>query len=277
MNKTILGLALLFLTSIFVSCEKEEADTTPPVIQISAPEDDKVLIIGNEIHFEADFSDAGGLKSYKIDIHDNLNGHNHKSSKGSVAWSYQKSWDFVAGAKNAHIHHHDIKIPITVGSDSLSPGSYHFMIYCTDVSGNENWLAVDVVLAYSGDTVAPVFSGLTGPSAQQEFSTGQTISLGGMVSDNDMLHALWVFLLPEGTDPEQANQEESIVVLYAHEELEGLSSSAFSGSINIGQVLDQGETPKPVTWAAGAYFLIAKAVDESGNVVYSPPFPVILQ
>jgi hypothetical protein len=141
---------------IFVSCEKKDGDTIAPQITIDEPIDDEVLILGADVHFEADFLDDVELKSYKIDIHDNFNGHSHKSLQTKVPWTYQKSWTFDTGLKNAHIHHHEILVPEMVDGDSIQPGHYHFMVYCTDAAGNESWTARDVEIVAASDTLPAV-------------------------------------------------------------------------------------------------------------------------
>jgi len=146
--KYITASLMLSLVFFMFSCEKNKVDTQNPVISIISPEEEEVVYIGSEIHFEVDFADDVELKSYKVDIHSNFDGHNHKSAlKGeSVAWSFQKSWNFEEGKKTAHIHHHEIVIPIQIERNEITEGEYHLMVYCTDASGNESWTAVPIDL-----------------------------------------------------------------------------------------------------------------------------------
>ena len=89
-----------------------------------------------------DLSDDVMLKSYKIDVHNNFDGHSHtRAGDGTTPFSFKKEYD-LTGKREAHIHHHDIKIPATA-----TPGKYHLMIYCTDAAGNESYVARDVVLS----------------------------------------------------------------------------------------------------------------------------------
>ncbi|MDR1526957.1 MAG: DUF4625 domain-containing protein [Dysgonamonadaceae bacterium] len=123
---------------------KEDSDTTRPVINLIEPAEDDVLQIGNSngIHFEAEFSDDEALASYKVDIHPDFDGHTHtRSSDETVDFEFNQSWP-ISG-RNAPIHHHEIKIP-----ENATPGDYHLMVYCTDVAGNESYIAVDVVLSH---------------------------------------------------------------------------------------------------------------------------------
>ncbi len=145
----IAGMAII-LSAAAVSCDKNEGDTTMPVINLIEPEDGDVLTIGDEIHLDMELSDDVMLKSYKVDIHSNFDGHAHSSSLNvrsdvgtTVDFTFNKSWD-VSG-KNEYVHHHEIKIPA-----NATPGSYHLMIYCTDAAGNESRVARGIVLSTEG-------------------------------------------------------------------------------------------------------------------------------
>lgn len=142
---------MLFISLFIVSCEKDDADTVKPVITITGPEDDEAIFIGSEIHFEVDFSDDTELKSYKVDIHSNTDGHSHKAvtTNDSVAFTFQKSWEFEPGLKNAKINHYEIEIPVLIDGKPILEGHYHFLVYCTDVAGNESWTATEVEILKS--------------------------------------------------------------------------------------------------------------------------------
>lgn len=137
--------AASFLT--FSSCDKEKtADTVKPAIHLIAPEEGETLEIGDEhgIHLEMELSDDVKLNSYKVDIHPNFDGHSHtRAASETVDFRYVNRWD-VTG-KNAHIHHHDIKIP-----SNATPGNYHLMVYCIDAAGNETFVARNIVLSTEG-------------------------------------------------------------------------------------------------------------------------------
>ncbi|MDR1624405.1 MAG: DUF4625 domain-containing protein [Tannerellaceae bacterium] len=141
-------MVISFIT--FLSCDKDDdADTTKPVINLIEPEEGDILKIGSDVHFDLEVSDDVALKSYKVDIHPNFDGHVHSATLRSesletVDFTFNKSWDLSA-QKNAAIHHHEIEIPA-----SATPGDYHLMVYCTDVAGNEAYLARNIVLSTEG-------------------------------------------------------------------------------------------------------------------------------
>lgn len=144
MKNIILILLLLSIGVVLTSCSKDDKDTTKPQIMILEPSDDQVFYPGEAIHFGAEFIDNEELSSYKIDIHPNEDGHDHKSTRGEGEWIFQKSWQFEAGKRNANIHHEEIVIPVEVDGSPIHTGDYHFLVYCTDKAGNESWIAISV-------------------------------------------------------------------------------------------------------------------------------------
>lgn len=141
---SLLVMSVLFFTACSDS-DNPLSDTTKPVILLNAPAVGSVLMAGSEhgVHFDMDLSDDTMLKSYKIEIHNNFDGHGHdtRSATETVAFVFNRSYD-VSGQKTAHIHHHDIVIPA-----NATPGNYHLMVYCTDAAGNEAYLARNIVLS----------------------------------------------------------------------------------------------------------------------------------
>jgi hypothetical protein len=154
--KTVFKFYFVCLTAIFPvtfsSCDKDDNnDTTKPVINLVEPEEGATLKIGddNGVHFDLELSDDVMLKSYKVDIHPNFDGHAHSPSlkattETTVDFMFNKSWD-VPDQKNADIHHHEIKIPA-----NATPGDYHLMVYCTDAAGNEAYIARNIILSTEG-------------------------------------------------------------------------------------------------------------------------------
>ena len=133
----------------FVSCGDVGYDSTPPVINLIEPEDGAILKIGSSIHFDMELSDNEMLFSYKVEIHNAFDGHEHtkslKAQDGTTPFAFQKSWD-VSGQKNAKIHHHEIVIP-----QDATPGNYHLMVYCTNAARIESYIARKIVLSHDGE------------------------------------------------------------------------------------------------------------------------------
>lgn len=142
--------SILAVSALFVSCSDDEkdGDTTKPVINLIEPEEGAMLKPGSTIHFEMDLSDDVMLGSYKVEIHNNFDGHDHTKAAAdeTVAFAFNRSLD-VSGQKNTHIHHHEIEIPA-----NAKEGNYHLMVYCTDAAGNESYVARNIVLSKDGAT-----------------------------------------------------------------------------------------------------------------------------
>ncbi len=152
--KTILTATVLAVSTIIISCN-DEGDTTKPVIELSEPADGDVFAPGDEICIEMDLSDDTALASFKINIHNAFDGHEHSDSDSDHdtdhdddedyntdtdnAFSYNQTSDDleidILGLKNSHQHIH-VDIP-----DTSAHGDYHLMIYCYDTAGNESYVA----------------------------------------------------------------------------------------------------------------------------------------
>ncbi|MGD9994366.1 MAG: DUF4625 domain-containing protein [Salinivirgaceae bacterium] len=153
MKKQILLIAAIAVA--LVSCKKEDVDNTAPEINMVQPVFDQVIAIGSAIPFEATFTDNVALKAYKIDIH-SAEGHVHtKNAKLNQSeghpWTYEKSWDFEMGLTQSEVKHNLIEVPDSIMGEEgflvpVMPGEYHMGIFCTDISGNENHVFIDIIL-----------------------------------------------------------------------------------------------------------------------------------
>ena len=148
MKKTIVFVASLFTVALFIACKDEVKDVVKPTINLHEPADHDTLFVGHEVHLDMELSDDVKLKSYKVDIHSNLDGHSHANVKqaDAKAWVYTKVWD-LSGLRNTDIHHHDIVVPDSIDGSPIAKGSYHFSVQVLDEAGNESKVFVDVVVA----------------------------------------------------------------------------------------------------------------------------------
>lgn len=146
---TLLAVALVSVVS-FASCsDDDDVDNTAPTINLVAPAEGAILKIGGDVHFDAEFADDVLLGSYRVEIHNDFDGHSHTKSAlaegETVDFTFDKAWSF-SGQKNADVHHHEIVIP-----ENATPGKYHMMVYCLDAAGNETHVVRNIVLSHDGE------------------------------------------------------------------------------------------------------------------------------
>lgn len=156
MKKRILFgfILVLSLSVIFVACDKDDKDTEKPVISDFDPKSGQELLIGDSegFIFNATFTDNDGLASYKIDIHNNFDGHDHKSSEvvasDSIPFAYVETGN-LNGGKEQTISS-KIVIPnsqTASGTEKyIRAGKYHFVVYCIDKSGNQTVNSHNIIL-----------------------------------------------------------------------------------------------------------------------------------
>jgi len=134
------GTLFIILLLVFQSCdEDDDVDTTAPTIEITDPVSGEAFEAGDHAHFEGIFTDDIALATFKIDIHNNFDGHDHggrtavvAEDPGLIKWAYEESFDIPAGSKNYDAHLHDeIEIP-----GNTMAGPYHFIVSAIDQSGN---------------------------------------------------------------------------------------------------------------------------------------------
>ena len=137
-HKTILVTisSFLFLTSCSES--DEVLDTTKPEIILGKPSDHQHFEFGDNIEIQALLKDNIELGSYKIDIHSDNDGHQHKTSE--KAWEYSNS-GVIKGNKTFQLEK-SIQIP----NEKYKEGHYHLGIIVTDTSGNETQSFIEIVI-----------------------------------------------------------------------------------------------------------------------------------
>lgn len=156
-NLIILAVLGLFLTVSFASCGEDEGDITPPIINLISPADGATIEAGTALELEMELSDNDMLKSYKVNIHNAFDGHthgdadDHEHAKAAEAeskpFSIDKIWSL--SENSVKVKHTEIVIP-----ENATPGNYHMVIKCFDISGNEQTVVRRIVIendAYDHD------------------------------------------------------------------------------------------------------------------------------
>ncbi len=126
--------AFAIVSTLFLgSCSSDsssDADTQKPSIIIYKPLDGDIITAGQDLLVDIDFADNVGLASYKIEIHADDDGHEHRKKDGQPhqEWTYEYS-QTISG-KNVS---KELAIPVPAGTE----GEYHFGVYAIDTSGNQ--------------------------------------------------------------------------------------------------------------------------------------------
>ncbi|MDR3129425.1 MAG: DUF4625 domain-containing protein [Tannerellaceae bacterium] len=139
--------ALAALTCSLLNACNDEGDTEKPVIDLIKPEKGAYLAIGGEhgVHFEMKLSDNDALNSYRVQIHDAFDGHDHQKTRSDdpEPFFYDSVFTDIHGQRNANVHHHAIMIP-----EGVTEGNYHMEVYCTDISGNQAYVFRNILLGH---------------------------------------------------------------------------------------------------------------------------------
>ncbi|MGP1363307.1 MAG: DUF4625 domain-containing protein [Bacteroides sp.] len=286
---------LAILALGFASCNKDDnKDTTKPDITLHGPEEGAKLVINRKsgVHFEADFGDAKGLKSYRIDIHSNFDNHGHASTGSTVdipirhgndegeAWSFQKEWPLEGRAR--HIHHHEIKIEEKDGK-KIKPGKYHFVVYCMDINGNERHVYRNVELVredgHTHGTEAHFHIHTMPTNGSYEDRNLITVEIEGH-SEADPVKSIRVVLLPTNLVDKSEKEwqaattpEACFAVMGEIENANGAKELEIEATIRVGVAKDNHggkEKGKALTWAKGKYRIYAVGETVGGTKFYLP-------
>jgi hypothetical protein len=131
MKKAFYCIGVLLL--IVWGCKKEEEkplDNTRPIISnVSTGKANHTFGVGETIQLRARFSDETELGQYKVEIHDNFDGHTHGKNSSTTVFEFRKIQSISGKVYDLVL---DIPIP-----EMVSSGPYHLMINCLDKKGNE--------------------------------------------------------------------------------------------------------------------------------------------
>lgn len=227
-------LMLLSLTAAIITGCKKDNDDEKPVITVNEPSNNFTANTGADIHFEAEFTDNEELSQYKIEIHDNFDGHTHEKTE-TTPWTVNQIVDITGKSKTVHEH-------IEVPSDAPA-GPYHFIVTCLDAAGNEaDFVELEFEVVNTSDVVAPTID-ITSPTDGQQFTVGDNIDIIGTVSDDQEVEEVEVVIEREADETEVHDED-----IHVH---------AQSGNINV-SVSTNG-------WSAGGYHIHISATDHVNN------------
>lgn len=280
MNTNKLTSIILFLSFIIIahSCKKEEAPAKPLVYNFELGlNNSKLAFVGGDIHLEAEVEAAGKIHTIQVEIHpEGEHGLKGGWTKALLQWEADTTYTKFTGLKNTTFHEH-IDVPMEADT-----GHYHVHFIVTDMEGNQTTIEDEVELQLPNDSEAPVLTITSAPEAGQLFSTGQSIRLTGELTDNLALGGMYVGLVREGQNLDDAsvNATNTITLLHTHD-FNSPVSHAFDCSIVVGASTDNNNPPKTIegdiAWASSAYYILVKAKDAIGsNWVYSQRIPLTI-
>lgn len=148
----LIPMLLLFITA----CSDDDEnilDTESPSITVNEPTEGEVFEAGGEMHFDILLSDNEMLASYRVEIHNNFDGHSHGSvmksngeftrqSADVTPWSYNETYE-IEGNQTTFEDHQHIEIP-----ENAAEGAYHLGIVVIDAAGNENQAYVEFMIGH---------------------------------------------------------------------------------------------------------------------------------
>ena len=231
-----------FLILGVVSCKDKDTEA-PEVLNFRFNDggDNITLAVGETVQVQATLVDNMNLKEVKVDIHDNFDGHGHKSLVED--WSEVLIYE-VSG--NEYNFAQNITVP-----EYAKSGPYHCNIQVLDETGIES--SPQTLKFTVTRTDQPTIS-LTAPdfSGSYTIGIGDTLKLEGTVNDESDLAKVEV---------DVTHEDESIEALF--EKTYSMSGSTdvswnfqSDGSVNI---------PVESGTQTGQYTLRIAAVDSSGN------------
>lgn len=139
--KNLIKIAFLTISPLFVfscSTSDDELDTEKPKIILGTPGDHEEFHFGDTIELQALLTDNVELGSYKIDIHTDADGHQHRTI--STNWDYSDTG--VLEGKKEYILNKTIQIP----EGDYKEGHYHLGLMVIDKAGNQTETYIEIVI-----------------------------------------------------------------------------------------------------------------------------------
>lgn len=150
MKTKVLLVAITLTTGFFfTSCEKEDTEK-PKITNLEVGHNDTIHV-GEGLHLDFYISDNEVFDYYRIVIHAEEEGHEHKSATEHDHWEIDSTFTEIHGLRAnsddpLRVHHHNILVP-----ENAELGEYHFHLRVVDKSGNVAEIEKEVILAEEDD------------------------------------------------------------------------------------------------------------------------------
>ena len=262
-TKLYIPIVILFAGLLFASCDvsNEDPDFMAPVIsdfELGA-NNSHIAYVGSDIHIENKIDAEGKISTIDIEIH---------MEDESAGWFYEHTYDEFSGLLNTTFHKH-VDIPA-----DAAIGEYHFHFTVTDMAGNQTTVEEHLEIQENSDTEAPSLSITAAPAENEEFTTEQSITISGQVTDNVAMGGLLVALI-RADDTEVTNETVIIMLLNYFQDTDEVE---FEASINAGAENDNNEPPALIegenAWRSGEYYILVRTWDSTGNISESQHYPI---
>ncbi|WP_158865638.1 DUF4625 domain-containing protein [Maribellus comscasis] len=270
MKTTIKTIALLFVATMMLfitSCDKENPDR--PVISdlelgIS---DNHVAYAGADLHIEALIEAEGRIDVVEVEIHQ------EEGSSDEIDSTFTE----FAGLKSTTFHKH-VDIP-----EDTPIGTYHVHITVTDQEGYQTTVEDEIEIEELADEEAPEITISSAPESGTSFSSGETITISGTVTDNISLAGLLVALVYESdniADADVAGDNTAVIVMLHTHDFDDPDETEFTASIVVGAENDNNMTPAAIegdnAWKSGNYYILVKSKDAKANWAYLDHYPIVI-
>lgn len=274
----LIWIAIALISLFLSSCDKDE---TIPVPEITLTElgydNSQIAYAGSDLHIEAEVIAMGRISTITVQIHPE--GEDEKSAENILhddEWEVDTTYTEFSGLKNTTFHKH-FDVPA-----SAEATTYHFHFIVTDEEGQQSLVEEELEIQYPSDFVSPEIIISEAPSSGQVFNSGETISISGLVSDDQALGGLYIGLVraDQNLSDSDVGDTNTITLLHSHD-FEGSDSYNFSASITVGAEQDNNMTPKDITgdiaWQSADYYLVVKCKDAfGGNWTFSDHYPIVI-
>ena len=172
---------MVLLAGLSAAWGCKRPDREIPVVSVISPADSLTFISGQVLPFSALFTDNQNLAQYKIDIHNNFDGHAQDKYLAKV-WS-----EFIIRDAAGTEHTENLNIPVP---DSTASGWYHLLVSAVDRSGNQaKTVSRSFFVINMADSSAPSLD-VTSPAAGSTFGLGDIIDLQAQATDNERVYII---------------------------------------------------------------------------------------
>ncbi|MCC5944679.1 MAG: DUF4625 domain-containing protein [Bernardetiaceae bacterium] len=247
-------LGLFALLALFAACNNNDdenpVDNTPPTVSevtLNNLRQDIRIAQGERIDFRAKFEDNVELGQFKIDIHDNFDGHSHGRIE-ATPFEFVQVYNMSGRIYEAH---EEIAVPADAAT-----GMYHFIVQFFDAAGNEGEF-YEIDFEITGDNQPQIALRFPNPNAETDMAAGDMLVLQGMVTSEIGLAKIAIKLFKEDDDDHDHEGGDHDHELYEKEYI--------AGGINAWDLSNAEAIQIPADLDHAHLELIITAFDTEGN------------